>query len=162
MHVGSRSQVGEIHLDDLNFEKRPYDRNLAYTQSKLANVLHALDLSRRLDGTGVSAFSVHPGVIMTELGRHMSPQDWEDLQASVPEGQEMTLKSVEQGAATSVWAATSPDLEGRGGMYLEDCQIAGPGVPGGRGGVQAYAQDPDEARRLWTLSEELVGQAFDI
>ena len=72
-HVGMRGQAGEIDFDDLNFERRPYNRTLAYTQSKLANVLHALDLSRRLEGTGVSAFSVHPGWIRSNLAQHMLP-----------------------------------------------------------------------------------------
>jgi NAD(P)-dependent dehydrogenase (short-subunit alcohol dehydrogenase family) len=73
MHVGTRDRVGEIDLDDLYFEKRPYDRNLACTQSRLAVVLHALDLSRRLKNTGVSAFSVHPGWVRTNLAQHVMP-----------------------------------------------------------------------------------------
>ncbi len=151
-------RFGEVDFDDPNFERREYNKWLSYGQPKTANALFAVGLDQRLQQKNVRAFSVHPGVIMTELGRHMTEQDYADLIASVPEGQEMTYKSVEQGSATSVWGATSPDLEGKGGLYLEDCQIAQRGEPGGRGGVQDYAVDPDLADRLWSLSEELVGE----
>ena len=72
----------------------------------------------------------------------------------------LKVKSTEQGSATSVWAATSPELEGRGGLYLEDCQIAEPATAGGDGGVESYAVDPAAADRLWALSEDLVGETF--
>lgn len=151
-----------INFDDPNWEAREYNKWAAYGQSKTANALFAVALDERLKSRGIRAFSVHPGVIATELGRHMSQQDMEDLIASVPEGQQLDYKNVEQGSATSVWAATSPDLEGRGGLYLEDCHIAEPANAGERGGIQDYAIDPEAANRLWTLSETLVGQAFDI
>jgi NAD(P)-dependent dehydrogenase (short-subunit alcohol dehydrogenase family) len=155
-------RFGEVDFDDPNFERRDYNKWLSYGQSKTANALFAVGLDQRLQDKGARAFSVHPGVIMTELGRHMSQQDYDDLIASVPEGQEMTYKSVEQGSATSVWGATSPDLEGKGGLYLEDCQIAERAGPGSRGGVQAHAVDPALADRLWSLSEELVGEKFGV
>ena len=103
---------------------------------------------------------MHPGVIMTELSRHMVPEDFELLRAAAPPGEEMTFKSVEQGAATSVWGATSAQLAGRGGLYLEDCHIAEPAAAGRSGGVAAYATDPVLADRLWALSETLVGPAY--
>jgi NAD(P)-dependent dehydrogenase (short-subunit alcohol dehydrogenase family) len=149
-----------IDFDDPNFERREYSKWSAYGQSKTANALFAVGLDAREKVRGVRAFSVHPGVIMTELGRHVQPEDWETLKAARPSREEMTYKSIEQGAATSVWAATSSLLQGLGGLYLEDCHIAVPAVPGQGGGVEAYASDPAVADRLWHLSESLVGQSF--
>ena len=77
-----------------------------------------------------------------------------------PDGSQLAVKSVEQGAATSVWAATAPELTGRGGLYLEDCQVAGPAEPGSDSGYLPYALDAAQADRLWELSEQLVGQSF--
>jgi len=153
-------RFGEVDFDDPNFEHRDYEKWAAYGQSKTANALFAVGLDARLKGEGVRAFSVHPGVIMTELSRYMAPEEWESLKASRPPGDEMTFKSIEQGAATSVWGATSPQLQGLGGLYLEDCHIAEASTPGKSGGVAAYASDPALADRLWTLSEKLVGQSF--
>jgi hypothetical protein len=151
-----------MDFDEPNYERREYNKWEAYGQSKTANALFAVGLDHRLKDRGVRAFSVHPGAIMTELSRHMQQQDYEDLTATLPPGESMEFKSVEQGSATSVWGATSPDLEKRGGLYLEDCHVADPGESGGRGGIQDYAIDPVLAERLWTLSEQLVGQTFDI
>ncbi len=153
-------RFGEMNFDDPNYEQRDYDKWVAYGQSKTANALFAVGLDARLKGRGVRAFAVHPGVIMTELSRHMVPEDFELLKSAAPPGEEMTFKSVEQGAATSVWAATSPQLAGRGGLYLEDCHIAEPAAVGKSGGIADYARDPVLADRLWALSEALVGQAF--
>ena len=149
-----------VDFDDPNFERREYSKWSAYGQSKTANALFAVGLDARAKDRGVRAFSVHPGVIMTELGRHVQPEDWETLKAARPSREEMTYKSIEQGAATTVWAATSPLLQGLGGLYLEDCHIAAPAVPGQGGGVEAWASDPAVADRLWHLSESLVGQSF--
>jgi NAD(P)-dependent dehydrogenase (short-subunit alcohol dehydrogenase family) len=153
-------RFGGVDFDDPNYERREYSKWGAYGQSKTANALFAVGLDAREKGRGVRAFAVHPGVIMTELGRHLQPDDWEDLQAARPSDEEMTFKSIEQGAATTVWGATSPQLQGLGGLYLEDCHIAGPAVPGKGGGVAAYASDPAAADRLWDLSGTLVGQSF--
>ena len=155
-------RFGPVDFEDPNYEQREYHKWGAYGQSKTANALFAVELDKRLKARNIRAYSVHPGVIQTELSRHMSQQDWDDLQASVPDDQEMVMKSVEQGAATSVWAATASELEDCGGIYLEDCQIARPAGAGERGGVQNYAQDSAAAERLWALSEKLVGQTFDI
>jgi len=149
-----------IDFDDPNFERREYHKWGAYGQSKTANALFAVGLDAREKGRGVRAFSVHPGVIATELGRHVQPEDWETLKAARPSQQEMTYKTIEQGAATSVWGATSQLLQGQGGHYLEDCHIASPAVPGQDGGIEAYARDPAVADRLWRLSEALVDHAF--
>lgn len=150
-------RFGGVDFEDPNFERREYEKWAAYGQSKTANALFAVGLDARLKAKGVRAFSVHPGVIMTELGRHLVPEEWESLKASRPPGEEMKFKSIEQGAATSVWGATSSQLQGLGGLYLEDCHIAEPAVPGKTGGIADYAADPALADRLWTLSETLVG-----
>jgi len=153
-------KFGTIDFDDPNYQQRNYEKWSAYGQSKTANALFAVGLDDRLKNRGIRTFAVHPGVIMTELSRHMQQEDFELLTARLPKGQEMKMKSVEQGAATSVWAATSPTLNGRGGIYLEDCHIAEAATPGGEGGVESYALDHTDADRLWALSEQLVGQQF--
>ncbi len=153
-------RFAEVNFDDPNFEHRDYEKWAAYGQSKTANALFAVGLDARQKERGVRAFAVHPGVIMTELSRHMVPGEWEQLKAARPPGEEMVLKSVQQGAATSVWGATSPQLRGLGGLYLEDCHIAGPSTAGKSGGVAAYAIDPALADQLWTLSGTLVGESF--
>ena len=153
-------KFGAMDFDDPNYQHRDYEKWSAYGQSKTANALFAVGLDDRLKGRGVRSFAVHPGVIITELSRHMEPADYELLTARLPEGQEMTLKSVPQGAATSIWAATSPTLAERGGIYLEDCHIAEAATPGGEGGVESYALDHADADRLWALSEQSVGQVF--
>lgn len=147
--------------DDPHFEQHPYEKFEAYGQSKTANVLFSLELDRRLRDAGVRAFAVHPGVIMTELARHMTQEDIEGLQSRSP-GRRLSFKSVGAGAATSTWAATAPELSGQGGIYLEDCGIAEVNEsPDGASGVHPGALDPDAAARLWSLSEELLGERFD-
>ncbi|NNL64754.1 MAG: SDR family NAD(P)-dependent oxidoreductase [Myxococcales bacterium] len=151
-----------VVLDDPNFDRRPYDKWASYGQAKTANILFAVELERRLGAHGVHATAVHPGVIMTELSRHLVPEDYEMMRArAAAQGRELTLKSVESGAATSVYAATAPELEGRGGLYLEDCHVAEVNdAENAPEGVRSYALDPDDAKRLWTLSEQMVGQSF--
>jgi NAD(P)-dependent dehydrogenase (short-subunit alcohol dehydrogenase family) len=153
-------KMGDVNFDDPNYLQRDYQKWPAYGQSKTANALFAVGLDSRLGERGVRAFAVHPGMIMTELGRHLQSEDFEMFQSRVPEGEPLPFKSVEQGAATSVWGATAADLAGRGGLYLEDCHIAEPAAPDEEGGVESYAIDPAAADRLWALSETLVGQAF--
>jgi NAD(P)-dependent dehydrogenase (short-subunit alcohol dehydrogenase family) len=147
-----------VDFEDPNYLHRDYDKWAAYGQAKTANSLFALGLEQRFGGRGVHANAVHPGAIMTELGRHMTREDLDMLNASRPSGQSLAFKSLEQGAATSVWAATAPELSGRGGLYLEDCHVAGPAQAGRDEGYQSYALDPVQADRLWELSEELIGQ----
>ena len=152
-------KFGALNLDDPNYHEREYNKWVAYGESKTANVLFTVGMEQRFGESGVHAMAVHPGVIMTELSRHMSQEDLEMLMArGGAEG--LKVKSTEQGSATSVWAATSPELEGRGGLYLEDCHIGEAAAPGEDGGVEAYAVDSAIADRLWTLSEELVGETF--
>lgn len=149
-----------VDMDDPNYHQRDYDKWQSYGQSKTANALFSVGLDQRLKDSGVRAFAVHPGMIMTELSRHMVPADFEQI-ARGRKPEELPFKTVEQGSATSVWAATAADLEGEGGLYLEDCHIAEPATPDGDGGVEAYAIDPALADRLWQLSEDLVGEHFD-
>lgn len=150
-----------VNFDDPNYQGREYNKWQAYGESKTANVLFSVGLEERLGPQGVHALAVHPGVIMTELSRHLQPEDYETLMASRPNDEPMVYKSTEQGSATSIRAATAPELEGRGGLYLENCQIAKPAEPGGEGGVESYALDTASAQRLWQLSEALVGQRFE-
>jgi NAD(P)-dependent dehydrogenase (short-subunit alcohol dehydrogenase family) len=146
-----------IRWDDMHFE-RGYDKWLAYGQSKTANVLFAVHLDTLARDQGIRAFSLHPGGILTNLGRYMTRQDRIDLGLIDEEGNDTAtgLKTPEQGAATQVWAATSPLLDGLGGLYCEDCDIAEPAYTDGPSGVRDYALDRDQAARLWTLSADLT------
>ena len=154
----SGHRLAAFDPQDPNFENTDYDKFIAYGQSKSANSLFAVALESRFGDRGLHAYAVHPGMIMTELGRHMSQADYEELMAIAPPGETLVVKTVEQGAATSVWAATAPELADRGGSYLENCQLAEPAAEGRDGGYMPYALDPETADRLWELSEELVGQ----
>ncbi len=155
-------RFANFNVDDPAYYDRDYDKWQAYGESKTANILFTVALDKRLRERGVRAFAVHPGVIMTNLGRHMQQADFESLMSRTPPGEELVFKSVEQGAATTVWAATTAELDGKGGIYLEDCQIAPPAKHGSGGGVEAYALDAAAAERLWALSEELVEQSLEI
>mmetsp|Transcript_35758 Transcript_35758/g.57828 ORF Transcript_35758/g.57828 Transcript_35758/m.57828 type:complete len:305 (+) Transcript_35758:1723-2637(+) len=135
---------GEMKFDDLMGD-RSYEPYKAYWQSKLANLLFARELARRLKGTGVTVFAVHPGVILTDLLQRHLGLIHRFIVALYRK------KTVAQGAATSVWAITSPSLEGLSGLYLEDCKISTP---------SARSQDDDSATRLWTVSEQLVNYTW--
>jgi len=153
-------RMGDIDFDDVNFERRDYEPFLAYGAAKTCNVLHAVEIDRRYRDQGVRAFAVHPGVIHTELSRYMTEETLTSLITRLSERPTaMAWKSPEQGAATSVWAATSALLDGRGGEYCEDCNVSAV-VPDDElddGGVAARAVDPARASALWSLSEKLVG-----
>ncbi|WP_116367183.1 SDR family NAD(P)-dependent oxidoreductase [Parahaliea mediterranea] len=160
-------RFGAFHFDDPNYQQRDYEKWQAYGESKTANVLFSVALDERLAPHGVRVFAVHPGMIMTELGRHLDEADIEAIRsraASASGGQadspRSLFKTIPQGAATSVYAATAPALAGDGGRYLEDCHIAEVASQDGAGGVESYATDPALAQRLWRLSEQLVGQTF--
>lgn len=161
-------QFSGIRWDDLSFAGG-YDKWLAYGQSKTANVLFAVELDRRGRDHGVRAFSLHPGAILTPLGRHLQPEDVEALLSYGDDGTPLMpeFKSPEAGAATAVWGATSPLLDGLGGLYLEDCDVAPLASPeqrvtGQALGVFPHAKDPAEAERLWAWSAEQTGvNAFD-
>ncbi len=149
-----------VHLDDVNFDHRPYDKWLAYGQAKTAAALFSVELDRRLSRQGVRSFSVHPGMVYgTDLARHLTRDDLKALAGTLPKA--IKPKTVEQGAATGVWAAVSSQLDGKGGLYLEDCGIAELNdVPQAESGYRAWAVDPMAAAGLWEKSEELVGQRF--
>lgn len=149
-----------FHPDDPNYQRRPYDKWEAYGQAKTCNALFALQLDALAQAKGIRAFSVHPGGIMTNLGRYLTDEDIAMFTARRAAG--LTFKSVEQGAATTVWAATSPALAGKGGVYCENCDIAAPttGEDGPLSGVMAHACDNAAAARLWDISEELTGVRF--
>jgi NAD(P)-dependent dehydrogenase (short-subunit alcohol dehydrogenase family) len=142
-----------VDFDDWNFERKPYDRWVAYGQSKSANALFAVAVNTR----GIKAFSVHPGAILTGLSKFMTTEDFDAFKARTNAA--ATMKTVEQGAATSVWCAVNRQLDTPGGVYCENCNIAeavaadSPALQG----VRPWAIDPALAERLWTLSEKLTG-----
>jgi NAD(P)-dependent dehydrogenase (short-subunit alcohol dehydrogenase family) len=146
-------------FDDIHFTARPYDKWAAYGQSKTANVLFAVGITERWADDGITGNAVHPGGIMTNLQRHMDPEEfkimgWVDDDGNLRQG----FKTTEQGAATSVVVATSPLLEGIGGRYFEDCNEAEPATPDNRrSGVESYAVDPGLADRLWAETLRLLG-----
>lgn len=154
-------QLSGIRWDDVMFE-RGYDKWAAYGQAKTANALFAVELDRRGREWGVRAFSVHPGVILTDLARHVPLEErvaagWIDAEGNPADP---ALKTPQQGAATQVWAATSPMLDGRGGLYCEDCDVAERLTEDAdrlTGGVRDHATGPEQAARLWRLSAELTG-----
>lgn len=148
-----------MRWDDVQFE-RGYDRWLAYGQAKTANVLFAVHLDKLGAEHGIRAFSLHPGAILTPLQRHLRPEEmvergWIDEHGNQADPE---FKSPEQGAATQVWAATSPRLDGMGGLYCEDCDVAEIAAEEGEWvGVRPYAIDAGEAERLWKFSAGLTG-----
>jgi NAD(P)-dependent dehydrogenase (short-subunit alcohol dehydrogenase family) len=128
---------------------------------KTANALFALELARRATAVGITANAVHPGGIMTGLQQHLSREDmnalgWLDADGKPRQG----FKTPAQGAATSVWAATAAELAGKGGLYLEDCREGEPVRPDVPfAGYHAHVRDPEAARRLWAVSEEMLGES---
>lgn len=144
-----------VLFDDPHFHTEPYDPWVAYGQSKTANVLFAVEATRRWAGDGVVANALMPGAIATGLQRHVTEGELARLREQMG-GQPVTWKTPEQGAATSVLLATSPLLEGVGGRYFEDCQEAGPNRPGARTGYAPYAVDPEAAQQLWALTGQLL------
>lgn len=167
--VVSLSSIGHrrapVNLEDPNFEKTPYDKWEAYGRAKSANSLFAIGLDARGAARNVRAFAVHPGGIMTDLQRFMPEEEkramgWIDEHGVVNE----RFKTPSQGAATSVWCAANPQLDGKGGVYCEDCDIA-VAVPSDSQewrGVRPWAIDPALADKLWALSERMTGVRFTV
>ncbi|MET0181117.1 MAG: SDR family NAD(P)-dependent oxidoreductase [Novosphingobium sp.] len=161
-HIWSR-----IDFDDLDFEGREYNPWVAYGQSKTANILFAVELTRRYRDKGITANAVMPGRIdETGLGRHTTAQavavmpPMSVTEGATPPDPAVRMKTTAEGAATTVWAALAPELEGVGGLYLEDCAVAQPWSSARpRRGVKPYALDPALAARLWQLSSDLT-EAF--
>jgi NAD(P)-dependent dehydrogenase (short-subunit alcohol dehydrogenase family) len=160
--VSSRAhKFSAIRWDDLHWEQG-YDKWQAYGQAKTANVLFAVELDARGQDEGIRAFSVYPAGVRTPLQRHLSQQEMRDLGWYDENGSLAPLfKTPEQGAAGEAWAATSPQLDAMGGVYIERCDIAEVANPdtekGKQEGVNPDAIDPEQAKRLWELSAELTG-----
>lgn len=160
-------RISDVDLDDPAFERTKYDRWIAYGRSKTANALFAAEFDTRHRSRGVRAAAVHPGGIQTGLQRHYPAEEERALvetinKANAAAGQPpFRYKSVEQGAATSVWAAVVASGEDVGGRYCEDCQVAQfDDADGFRGGVRPYALNVERAKSLWVKSEEMVGESF--
>jgi NAD(P)-dependent dehydrogenase (short-subunit alcohol dehydrogenase family) len=165
-------RYGDVDLDDPNFERAPYDPWLGYGRSKTANILFSVELDRRHAARGIRAAAVHPGGIATELGRHAFAEpgalqkrlDELNVERAAIGAPPFEMKSVPQGAATSVWAGVVAPADEVGGRYCEDCHVS-PLLTGNPSdamteGVRAYALDPERAAALWAKSEELVGERF--
>ncbi|MBX7265955.1 SDR family NAD(P)-dependent oxidoreductase [Micromonospora sp. Llam7] len=144
-----------VVFDDIHFERRDYEPWSAYGQSKTANVLFAVEATRRWADDGILVNALHPGSIQTNLQRYVTEEELARLRAQTGPA-EPSWKSPEQGAATSVLVATSPLLDGLGGRYFEDCQQAGPHQPGTRTGVAEYALDPSTAEHLWRVTQQTL------
>jgi NAD(P)-dependent dehydrogenase (short-subunit alcohol dehydrogenase family) len=154
-------RLSPFRFDDPFFEKDDYNKWVAYGQAKTANVLFSVALDKRFKDRGIRSYAVHPGAIRTELGRHMDENDVKDLMDRRKGRSPMVYKQVPQGAATTVWAATAPELDGRGGLYCEDCGVAETiEDPSLDQGIMSWALDEESAARLWTLSEEWSGETF--
>jgi NAD(P)-dependent dehydrogenase (short-subunit alcohol dehydrogenase family) len=153
-----------VDFDDPNFERRDYEKWKAYGQSKTANALFSVALDKRGEPFGIRAFSVHPGRIETNLQRFITLEELQsrglrDEKGEIPVNQRSLYKTPQQGAATTIWCAVSPTLDGMGGVYCENCNIA-QAVPADHkplDGVLPWATDEAAAERLWALSETLIG-----
>lgn len=173
-----------VLFEDVNYNSREYNKFEAYGQSKTANVLFTVELDKRAQPFGIRAYTLHPGLILTtNLGRHLTFDDYIAIGTLHKDGTpnleaEAAMKKIEktkeQGAATTVWAATSPQLQNIGGVYLEDVEVAdyNPDLydseasknnpAGTTSGVAPFALDAAAAQKLWTISEELTHTKFDI
>lgn len=158
----SAHQASDVDLDDPGFARKPYDPVVAYGRSKTADILFALELNRRL-GSKAVAVSLHPGGVMTELLRHTSPELLQAMAAQFAHegGDAPVVKTVEQGASTTVWAAFVAPADEIAGQYCEDCHVAQVTESGGEG-VRPYARDPQRAKALWAKAEEMVGETFPV
>jgi NAD(P)-dependent dehydrogenase (short-subunit alcohol dehydrogenase family) len=160
-------RFADVDLEDPNFEHTPYTEFGAYGRSKTANILFAVEFDRRHKGRGIRATAVHPGVIQTELGRHLAPEALETLIKELSEARvaaglpPFAWKSIPQGAATTVWAGFVAPAETVGGLFCEDCHVAEP-AEGSElsGGVRGYALDAERAKALWAKSEAMVNERF--
>jgi NAD(P)-dependent dehydrogenase (short-subunit alcohol dehydrogenase family) len=161
-------KMADIRWDDIQFESDEYDKWQAYGQAKTANALFANALSRRLADKDALAFSVHPGGIFTPLQRHLPQEEmiafgWLDENGEPTEMAKAGFKTPEQGTSTTLWAATSAKLEGKPGVYCEDCDIATPTDPESPMarymGVNEHACSDESAERLWSISEALLANA---
>ena len=149
---------GEVIFDDINFEHRPYDPWAAYSQSKTANILFAVEAARLWAGDGITVNALNPGrIVDTNLKRHIGDVGGSPA-AFQPNSTDVSWKTIEQGAATSVFLASSPQVAAVTGRYFEDCNEAGPHQPGVRRGVASFALDPKKAARLWQVSLDMLAR----
>ena len=158
VNVASTAHVrSDVDFEDFNFKNRSYDAFVSYGQSKTANILFTVGLTNRYSDEGVVSTAVMPGVIMTNLGRHMSKEEIEGMKQRFK-----NFKTIEAGASTSVWAAVAPELDGKGGLYLENCSISKcesrEKIMEARSGYLDYAMNPESVEKLWSLSEKLILQ----
>jgi NAD(P)-dependent dehydrogenase (short-subunit alcohol dehydrogenase family) len=164
-------RFSNVNLEDPNFERTPYEPFVAYGRSKTANILFAVAFDQRHRKRGVRAAAVHPGVIETELARHVDSSRIEGIIKQISdqlaaEGKgPFQWKTIPQGAATSVWAGTVAPAEEIGGRYCENCHVGKimpdeATISGVSEGVRGYALDPQNAEALWKKSEEMVGESF--
>lgn len=184
INVSSSSHhYSPILFEDVNYNNRKYDKFESYGQSKTANVLFTVELDKKAQQFGIRAYTLNSGISLeTNLGRHLTFEDMVAIGVLNPDGtpneaaaeaMKKTQKTTAQAAATTVWAATNPQLENIGGVYLEDAEIAnynpdlydseaGRSNPAGIKGVAPFAMDEDLAHKLWTLSEELTHTTFNL
>ena len=157
--VRSRAHLrSPVIFDDIHFLNHAYDPWDAYAQSKTANVLFAVEATRRWADDDITANALQPGTIRSNLQRYIADEDLERMRVHIEGDTGMFhWKTLQQGAATSALLATSSLLEGVGGRYFEDCNQAGPTQPGTGRGVAAYALDPEAAVLLWEISLETLG-----
>src|SRR5271154_336870 len=164
-------RFSNVDLDDPNFERTPYDPFVAYGRSKTANILFAVAFDQRHRERGVRAAAAHPGVIQTELGRHMDRSRLEGMikqmndQLAAEGKAPFAWKTIPQGAATSVWAGVVAPAGEVGGRYCENCHVGeivadSAVISGVSEGVRGYALDLNNAEALWKKSEEMVGESF--
>lgn len=158
--TSSAHRLSPFRLHDPFFEQEEYNKLAGYGQSKTANVLMTLELDRRYRDRGVRATAVHPGLIDTELGRYFTEDEMVFLKGGIPEG--MGMKTVSQGAATTVWAACIEDFDAIAGKFCEDCAVADEiSHPDENGrGVLPHALDMDMAAKVWALGEQWSGDRF--
>ncbi|HEX6483439.1 MAG TPA: SDR family NAD(P)-dependent oxidoreductase [Ktedonobacteraceae bacterium] len=152
-------RASDIHFDDIQYRHRPYDKWEAYGQSKTADALLAVALTRHWRSQGITANAVNPGGVLTGLQQHLSAEERRARYYDAEGNLLPSFKTPEQGAATTVWASIAPELEGIGGLYLEDCHQAIPYNPeiSTLTGYMPYALNADHAEQLWTIAEKLVG-----
>ena len=134
-------------FDDIHFDKGEYNTVMAYSQSKLANILHAKELARRLENTGISVYVLHPGAIMTDLGRHFEKR-LGCCASPIKALTSFVVKTPFEGAQTSLYCVLEDKIEGQSGLYYSDCDVKAP---------TRHGQDMEAAKKLWEISEELVG-----
>ena len=158
--------MGDVNWEDPHYRSNPYDKWNAYAQAKTANALFARGADRTWQANGIRAFSVHPGGIFTPLQRHLPDEEmvalgWKNADGTVPPAVQAMFKTPEQGTSTSLWAGTSPQLDGMGGVYCEDCDIAKLGDENSQRWehVRAWACDDEKADKLWAMSLDMLAEA---